>query len=326
MRLSIFSSREHRRFIVLLCAFTVFTVCGMGLLGMGSWHLRWLEPHLADLHRARKHHISTVFFGSSVNGHHAPDDEHPSASISSLVEDEIQEKMLVIAQGSFDGDRFLDYIRYAQQIEYQPTVLIVPVNLRTFSITMYRRPEYQFVREQLMLNHNPLWIQFLTVFGYQFSDWGQADYLQAPYYFDGIRRTIGENEVLFATDQLKLGFINHYEYDLTRQHPVLRALEELGKTSTRAGATVIYYLTPIDSETGEAIRGETFVRATTAASELLRQSLEPHGVWVDMLRDLPPSQFDYHGRPNEHLNERGRRHVASRLAGIIRKMEAKLQH
>jgi hypothetical protein len=111
-----------------------------------------------------------------------------------------------------------------------------------------------------------------------------------------------------------------YLYRLREDHPLIESLRVVSSSLRKAGVEPLFFVTPIDHETGTAWYGPDFRPRVSANVAVIQDVLSDCGARViDMSFDLGRDAFAYSTIPNEHLKEYGRRHVARRLAEAIRR-------
>ena len=80
----------------------------------------------------------------------------------------------------------------------------------------------------------------------------------------------------------------------------------------------MFYITPIDMETGTRHLPEDFPAVVKQNCRLIEQRLrERGGEVIDLSHSLGPGAFSWNEYPNEHLRQNGRCYVAKRLAQTL---------
>jgi hypothetical protein len=233
-----------------------------------------------------------------------------------------------IDQGAYHGGIYAEFARYIRHAGGGPRAVVVPVNLRTFSVGWWQRPDYQFVKERALLRYgrSPLvrpYLRPLMVFNaMERGPLGTVEFRALPVY-DG-RTVVGrvedfENSVRFKTfsnETLRDKLIYYYMASLDADHPLLTDLEAVVAAFRDSGTRAVLYVTPVDHETGVRALGPRFADRLRENIALIGRRLAAHGTDVlDLGFDLAADAFAWNpGYPNEHLTEHGRRHVAARLA------------
>ena len=97
-------------------------------------------------------HNDVFLFGSSVEKYTNRNDKD-KRSISEMI-DSLSDKYHVesISGNAYHMDMFLALSKYIIKNLSHPKLIIVPINMRTFSPEWDKRPEYQFEKEKKILN------------------------------------------------------------------------------------------------------------------------------------------------------------------------------
>ena len=97
-------------------------------------------------------------------------------------------------------------------------------------------------------------------------------------------------------------------------------MKEIVKLARDSGIELIFYITPIDYQTGEEYLGKSFYQRVTQNVDVIRSLLTREGVDViDLSFDINTEWFTWgvdpndHLYPNEHLKEHGRKRIAEQL-------------
>lgn len=209
-----------------------------------------------------------------------------------------------------------------------PKVLVVPVNLRSFSPAWDRRPECQFDDLQDHIRYaDRKWRLGLIAVSKMFpasNDNATSDdaYNSLPVYRGS--QCIGcvadfENESYEVPTPARTRnkFVYHYMYPLEADHRRLHSLVRLAQIAREHGSQAVFYITPVDVSSGIRLVGEEFQSQVERNIRVIRSQLEAHGPMLDLAFDLPSDAFAWHLYPNEHLNQDGRRYVASALEASI---------
>ena len=85
---------------------------------------------------------------------------------------------------------------------------------------------------------------------------------------------------------------------------------------------VLFYLSPVDYETGERLFGERFDRAMVHNIEIIQKSLGAEGLAaLDLTKHVPGSEFVWHAvtasAPDGHLSGAGKGRVIRELARVL---------
>ena len=99
-----------------------------------------------------KNYNDVLLFGSSVE-EYADSKDKDKRSISKMI-NSLSNKYHVesISGVAYHMDLFLELSKYIVKNLSHPKLIIVPINMRTFSPEWDKRPEYQFEKEKKILN------------------------------------------------------------------------------------------------------------------------------------------------------------------------------
>jgi hypothetical protein len=215
----------------------------------------------------------------------------------------------------------------------RPRLVVIPVNLRSFSPIWEYRPEFQFTEEfarmeayarhgRLLPPEEPLrdeaaWRAFLDVplgvAGCGLERVG--DYLRLA--------GIHPEDAAGRIERRRQLFMVHFLSALT---PENRRLVDLGETAlflTRLRVNVLIYLSPINMVSGLRHVGEAFPARVAANVRLVLDACDALPLTggrlcaVDFSADLDETFFFQPDETTEHLNQTGRGALAGRLAGLI---------
>ncbi len=229
-----------------------------------------------------------------------------------------------ISHGAYHLEVYAAYCRYiskhsSKQKKDRP-VIIIPINMRTFSPHWDLEPHYQFDREKAILEGGVARIFYtpLQVFKYKFSTISRKDYVQTPVYYQ--HRKIGVVGKMRGT---KNQFMLKYMTQLTPNHRKVKALQQILRMVSKNQLTVLFYVTPIDFEKGEHYWPRQFKKALrqniAQLRSLFRERKSGH-CFIDLSQKLESHYFAWkgNGSVNEHLNQDGRHYVASQLAAHLK--------
>ena len=113
--------------------------------------------------RRLKHYLDNkadiLYLGDSTIHHYSPQDLNRGA-ISEMIQDILPHYSIGrISAAAYNMDLFAEIVKYASYHHHDPKIIIIPINLRSFSPEWDMRPEYQFEKEKLFLTlarHNLL--------------------------------------------------------------------------------------------------------------------------------------------------------------------------
>lgn len=235
-----------------------------------------------------------------------------------------------VAHDAYHMELYDAFATYLAGKPHPPRLVIVPINLGTVSPYWDRRPEYQFERLKLFLRHdNALFRAFyrpLAVFHVlNLTPHSQREFDHTLVYDGdtpvGLMSTFTSPAYrTFSEQHMRDQLVLRYMYRVPPDHPKLLAMTRLARTLEKAGVQVLFYLTPIDYETGDQYLGPRFSERIRENAALFTTKLDEAGQKpLDLTFNLGAGQFHWGSLyPNEHLNESGRRYVAEQLAQTVR--------
>lgn len=285
------------------------------------------EPDEITLERAR-HALDSrserLLLGDSVLGFST------SREPKSLLE-LLQEPLPV---GSFNGpgytpELYLAFLEAALREGYVPRVVVVPVNMRSFSEWWDQGLSFQFTDARAVLRFGDLLGYGLQRPLSSYQIWSRIEGFpgSAKEYDDlPIRRgdrTLGTLKDVLAQSAGPAGrgkaFTLLYLYSLEPGHRKVRALVRIAALCRSANIPVRMYVTPLDVDRGEQKAGPGFKPQVAKNVEVVRRALADQGVdlhdWSSLLR---PDQFSYEDYPNDHLSAAGRARLAEELIGLLK--------
>jgi len=313
------------RFSVKLALFVfVLAACQMAVYGLFESRNVPMEIDLLD--RLLLSRTPVVYLGDSTVNGIAQDDEDRRC-LSAMVQDLLPDARVgVICHGGYHARVFEHQCSYMARTDNPPSVVIVPINLRSFSPVWDLRPAWQFEKEKFFLRHDSSLVRMfwrpLTIYrAVDVVPVSREEFARAPVYVGGgIIGTVAESGAGgFAVRPHADQFLSRYGYRLHREHRLLVALVNAGQTLVEKGITPVFYVTPIDYQAGERFHGSAFQEQVVENVATIQAALSEVGVTPVDLSSLCPSRMFCHGFIiNEHLDENGRSLLAVHVAEAAR--------
>lgn len=261
-----------------------------------------------------------------------------------------QHRIGAIAHPAYHMGIYEAYFENIVKNSHSVDLVIIPLNLRSFSPESDQRPDYEFSESKLLLRHDGwltrMFLRPLSVFKLFAPQITERDYHNKPVYFGDQR--VGQvkdflSDKYFVTksrDEVKKGaprkfikvsipfyrdkFIFHYMYALKEDHRKMASIRRIIRMSHQAQIPVIFYITPIDVETGTHLLGKRFKEQVAQNAKVLQEVVQQEGgVVMDLSATLGKDFFYWYDdekgefTPSEHLRYPGRAYVAKRLFGLI---------
>lgn len=237
----------------------------------------------------------------------------------------------IIMHDSYQSEIELAYLKEMVKQNYFPKYVIIPINLRSFSPEWDLRPGFQFPDEKVYLDyvHTPLEI-FLPFFeNFQVPEMNANDekiYHNAAVYNDDTY--IGTAPQLEDTthvarfeDRLKQLTTYFYMNRISTTHRKLKALVEIGRLLKGTKTKVIFYITPIDIDTGNTSVGKEFEGRIFENANLIINSLKTYAPVLNLSHTLRAKDFSWRAEgwyTNEHLLQSGREYLSTQIAQVIK--------
>jgi hypothetical protein len=212
--------------------------------------------------------------------------------------------------------------RYMKKNGYRPKVIIVPINMRSFSPEWDRNPNYQFEEEKNCLAYDSflfrLFYRAFQVFKLNDRKISWEDYEKTPVYDGKIPAGSVKDYINITKDpdneNMKKKLLFFYMSSLLDNHRKIVSLKKIAKLYKNTDTKVIFYITPIDYLTGVKYLGSRFKEQLEENVSVIKSALLKEGYPVtDMSVSLDSDAFSWNYWPNEHLNEKGRSFLAAAL-------------
>jgi hypothetical protein len=302
-------------------------------------------PEMKAVQKSLRHDTDVIVFGSSVNQSCA-DGDTDRRSISQMIDSFLDDiDVAGISHAAYHLDVYAEYISYIAQTGKKP-IVIIPINLRSFSPEWDLRPNYQFIRERSLLNpFASIRFNGVPFLGFSMYPWtgsselksiSMDEYYETPVFhstrcvgkvadYDFTSGSVSDGNYDGDSEMLK-GFVYHYMQPLHQNHRKLISLSRICGIGNDHGLTVVTYITPIDYQSAEKMGIEGFSGFQRQNIEIIQSVMMRHGsAAIDLSMALDSSHFDYEYRPCEHLNMMGREAVARELAAAISRVQGASQ-
>jgi len=306
----------------------------MIVVAAGQWTIHWasgssgIPPEIIALDRYLEDGTDIVYFGDSTVVEFVSGDTD-ERGLAQMVTDALPSKRVAtLAHYAYPPEVFAAYATVLTDAPQPPKTVILPINLRCFSPSWYRRPDWQFEKEKFLLrNHNAFAravLRPLVVFGYlDLVPISPSEYESTPVVFgESAAGTVSDYQQVLPRpgddSSYSAHFMFEYGYSLSEDHPQLVALSDAVKQLRSAGIETISYVTPIDFERGEAVVGAAFATRVRENVETLQRVLTRAGsAPYDWSRRMDSDAFDYGVRIQEHLDETARTEIKDSLVELL---------
>jgi len=297
------------------------------------------------LHKFNEEHDppEILFLGDStvVRGSYLDDDRRSIPEmLQGLLGKEI--KVLSLAKGAYHTGIFYHLINMLNRTLNKPRLIILPINMRSFSPQWHLCPKYQFLSEIEHLkrnykNNSSNLRCKIKKYRMPFHEI-QVEYPMTTF------RTVGEfeeclkskpNEYYLQIERRKQLSIYFYLHKLTSNHPKLESLKDILKLVRKLDIKILLYITPVNYLAAGKNVGKNFHKHFSYNLSILKTMLKNENVLIidnesfgeeefrntfkvctDFANSLGREYFFHAEFLNEHLNEKGRTFLAEHISGI----------
>ena len=278
---------------------------------------------LEQLKTSLENETDIIYFGDSVV-------KSPTAGgVEQMLSDVSGKSVKIVAHEAYHLGVYEATVNFISKQEKKPEVIVIPINLRSFSPEWDTRPQYQFQNEITKLDESEdlligLWVRVTNLFGNSDEKklldditWKQEN----VYFGKNIVGRVNEFEFLIHGDEedieelVKKKFIYQYGYLLNEKTNKMDSLKNIIKKCKEMNSELVLYITPIDVENGKIHAGEEFLEIIKNNTTLLEKIGIDNGAnIIDLSFDLEHEKFEYVFIPNEHLKEEGLQYVAEKIS------------
>ena len=318
-----------KKFFMKLAVFILLVVVSQFLLVLKY-------PGIPDRARVMRERLrgngDLVYFGSSAVYWSYPKDA-ANKSISEYLHDILpQYTVSNAAINSGKMDLYLAAIQYMLRKSYYPKLVIIPINLRSFSPVWDRHSGFQYDREKFYFRHGNIFLDMiyrpLSIDKKIKPSITPQDYFDSRVYngdqdIGSVGYFRSERFATYSDDKLREKIAARYMMRITKDHHLIQDMREIIRTLRANNIGVLFYITPIDHQTGEEYLGNAFVERLRENIQTIQAILLEAGEpALDISCALDKKEFTWRPDPdfnfmNEHLTESGKLHVARLLVPAI---------
>lgn len=307
-----------------------------------------------------EHAPAYLMFGDSVALRVAEDDTC-TENLEQLVAVELDgEGVCCISHSAFHSQVFCMFSNALARLRHQPRSVILPINLRSFSLSWDLHPDYQFLWETATLDDFAHGIEAprppiestpiaKAVFQAIPLTLPSGEIRPVSEFLDVIASRVDKSSGEGWNMRMRDIFTFHYLYNLYPAHRKLRYFGSAVKTLLRRGIGVGLYITPVNHRAGKLYVGESFPKCVTANVAMIERYLRTFGVELmlvsDLQRALKPGgrkpkgpamlnlalEYNEHDfftphNPTEHLRGTARKILAENIAMLAKAVEVDGEH
>jgi hypothetical protein len=286
---------------------------------------------LLDRYFSERQFPDVVFFGDSVALRTAKQDTD-ARDLGRMLNDNLHSNRLsslVLSHSAYHMLVFKGFVLAMQSKERFPQIIIIPVNLRSFSPQWDLQPYWQFDNEIRILQKygkthgtyigrlrtkrreeiHQLELQEFrnTVVNYPLSELNTIGQ-----FVDVIESVPREEEDAFK--RKREIFVFHYAYPLASTHRKLNALIEILDLLSEHEVKVLIYVTPVNYKAGERFVGDGFKHTLDANRQVVRELVcaraRPGLAFADWSCLFTSDYFFSEDLATEHINDLGRKELS----------------
>jgi hypothetical protein len=324
--------RSFRRFFLVLL---VVGAVSVPIVAAIDFFWKQKDPYTESLLRTfNARQADVLYFGDSSIRFFGSQDKN-TAGIDLLFQDKTGLSVCTIASPGYSAVLYSAYVRLLDKTRYQPRLVIIPINLRSFSGSSVRRPALNFPLRQIYIHYRTTGqLELADYIRYRYlglEDRLTANWKNQQVIYDGqslgTHRSIQddaripelldyapEREHLYAR-QLGLKFRYHYMAPVNFDDAMFGYLEEVIGYLKERNIPVLFYLTPINFRDGRKYAGEDFTVRTEKKIATIEKFMKERDVKIlNLATSLDASYFVDKRDVYEHLNFKGRAFVAAAVA------------
>jgi hypothetical protein len=324
--------RSFRRFFLVL-----LVVGAVSLPTVAALDFFWKQkdPYAESLVRTfNARQTDVLYFGDSSVLLYGSRDEN-KAGIDLLFQAKTGLSVCSIASPGYSAVLYSEYVRLLGKTRYQPRLVIIPINLRSFTGSSVRRPALNFPLRQIYIRYRSTGrLELADYLRYRFlglEDRLTENWKDLQVLYDGqdlgTHRSIQEEcripEILDYTpdreplyvQQLGKKFRYHYMAPVVPDDAMFGYFDETIHYLKGRGIPILFYLTPINFRDGKKYAGETFTERIGKNIAVIERFMKERDVaFLNLATSLDASYFVDKRDVYEHLNFKGRDFVAGAVA------------
>jgi hypothetical protein len=307
-----------------------------------STSLAPVEPYpelvkLVELFNSGNPVPDVLYLGDSVVeriSHNDFDKRNLGQIVAANLEGKLQ--VAYISHGAYHMGVFYGLICALEKMRGRPGIVVLPVNIRSFSPQWDLSPSYQFEREIQAIEDyiaNPegaiATIPIGKVVGiqslFESFDATPINYPCTEFNHVGqFRKIIKSNPESEEQREFRLRqiFIFHYMHPLTTSHRKVVQLNNILHVLTNMGIAVLVYVAPINYQAGEKYVGNEFLSSLASNVKIVLDAIMPYTaasrvLFLDCNTMFASQYFFREDEATEHLNQTGRNALALIISEVV---------
>lgn len=237
---------------------------------------------------------------------------------------------IYIAHTAYHLKVFYHLIKTLEVMRSRPRLIILPINIRSFSPQWHGEPSYQFEREIELIEKYTLkpssriglleTSRDLSLAQERFKEtpveYPETDFKKIGQFLEIIANK-SKNGVSIDMERWRQIFIFHYMSPLDPSHPLLSYLKKIIQITNSMKIKLLIYMTPVNYEAGLRYVGDSFMRRIEANQALLADFISKENRGNATVRNymtIFKKEFFFSERdPSEHIAFAGRLELAKQI-------------
>ena len=271
-----------------------------------------------------------LYFSDSVDFYSSPNDKNKQ-SISSFIENKLTPKnFLSIANKAYHSGVYSSFVSYlCSKGEKSVDLIIVPINMRSFSTYWIENPLWQFNDLRRYLSSSNTFTKYYyhpakAFKFYENTGLSRKDYENLDIYFEGqkggkLKQYFGDEFNTLTNENIKKKIQLYYGESINKNNKRLMDLVHIADLAKRFQISILFYITPLDIDICETKGGEMIGKRIRENVQFIVDTLADQNAVVENWAFVFPTNFFYYGEPypNEHLNQGGRHLLAENISGYV---------
>ncbi len=289
---------------------------------------RGIFPEYESLLSSLKQGADVVYLGDSTIKRYDTQDKD-TRSIGTFLQERLPETHVAeVAHEAYQAKMYAGFASAIARSSPPPRVVIIPINLRTFSPLIHKNPETQFAVDEAFLRlgvpgslYKPFKTFYQAPFHASYTDipWTQEPVILDREYLGTVQDFLAFSSSTYSLEKERRRIALNYFLPIPPPHDYLSSLESISKTLLTKNIIPLYYITPLDRERMQTFWPDTDTRLSRQVDHIRATiNAEPRAYLLDLSTLLPSAGFIQELYTSEHLTERGRKAVAEALSEAIR--------
>jgi hypothetical protein len=282
---------------------------------------------LKILEEAKKEKTDVIYFGDSSASNYGRND-YDKSPLPQMLGKILNDRTIVsIDSPAYAAEIFLEFSKYMIKEKYYPEFVVIPINIRSFSPSWDKNPGYQFYDQKAILKNKLLFMFLKSIEAFDknnsLNEISQSEFENTDV-FNG-EKAVGKVKDFedhsfrhYSEENMRNSILYFYMFSLKEDHRKISSFSQIAEILLENNIKPIFYITPVDYETGERYFPGQFLERLKHNTEMIKSVLEKNNIQViDLSTSLKSDFFAWEKYPNEHLNEKGRKYVAEKIAERI---------